>query len=81
VDRSTTLSRALELYKCIALTVIAVTLGVIALRTQRPVTFGDLRGASLGERAALLHRLPVVRVQGATVDVGSVNQPVEIERP
>lgn len=66
--------RILELYKCAVLTVIAVVLVGIYMKTPIPFTFENVRNKKVEMTA-----LPMVRVYGGHVDA-SVSGSVEIER-
>lgn len=64
--------RHFEMYKCLVLTVIALCLLALVLRTPRPITLADMRAASPKDRAANALRLPLVRVFGSVEVQGSV---------
>lgn len=53
-----------ELYKCAVLTVIAVTLVAIYLKTPVPYTFKNVR-----DKKVEIMEIPIVRIQGGHVDV------------
>lgn len=72
--------RALEAFKCVTLAVIAVAVTIIAARS-RPATLADVIAAPQERRAELIRRLPLIRVHGGTVDIGRIDDQVEIAQP
>ncbi len=56
---------------------LAILLTQLQILARMPPTFGDLRAAaSREERAAILARVPLVRVQSGQLEVDVVNTPV-----
>jgi len=60
------LDRLLEIYKCIVLTIIAVILLGIFLRTPVPFTIKNVQAKKVEMRD-----IPLVRVQGGSIDVST----------
>jgi len=64
MESKSKLDRLLEIYKCIALTIIAVILLGIFLRTPVPFTIKNIQAEKVEMRD-----IPVVRVHGGIVNV------------
>ena len=64
-------SEYLEIYKCAVLTVIAFLLAGIWLNTPAPFTVANVRS-----KRVKMEQIPMVRVQGGSVDVDNT---VEVE--
>lgn len=68
--------RTLEIYKCVALTVIALLLIGVFIKTPTLFTLKDLQAKKIGIKNM---PLMLVRVQGGQLDVEVTNTPLDVE--